>query len=87
MQTLLHRSRVYERRVYLVIITDFQEKNKSLYNSVCKQWNFGTCSFGDRCNRWHVCWTCAEAGKVGEAHRASSHDKSSTGSRQGDQRS
>ena len=65
----------------------FSGKSKSLYNSVCKQWNFGTCSFGDRCNRWHVCWTCAEAGKVGEAHRASSHEKSSTGSRQGDQRS
>ena len=61
-------------------------KSKSLYNSVCRQWNFGTCSFGDRCNRWHVCWTCAEAGKVGEAHRASSHEKYSTGPRQGDQR-
>ena len=51
-------------------------KNKSLYNSVCKQYNFGSCTYGDKCNRWHVCWTCAEAGKLGENHRASSHDNS-----------
>ena len=54
----------------------FTGKNKTLYNSVCKQYNFGSCTYGDKCNRWHVCWTCAEAGKVGEFHRASSHDNS-----------
>ena len=64
----------------------FTGRNRSLYSSVCKQWNFGTCSFGDKCNRWHVCWTCAEAGKVGEGHKASSHDKSSGKPRQGEQR-
>ena len=56
----------------------FSGKGKSLYSSVCKQWNFGSCTYGDRCNRWHVCWSCAKAGKVGENHRASSHDTSGT---------
>ena len=62
-------------------------RNKSLYSSVCKQWNFGSCTYGDKCNRWHVCWSCAEAGNVGEKHRASSHDTSGSKSRQGEQRS
>ena len=29
----------------------FSGKGKSLYSSVCKQWNFGSCSYGDKCNR------------------------------------
>ena len=65
----------------------FRGKSKPVYNSVCKQWNFQTCTYGDRCNRWHVCWTCAEAGKVGQEHKASSHEAASTGTRQPEQRS
>ena len=38
-------------------------RGKSLYASVCKLWNSGSCSFGDSCRYKHVCWTCAEAGK------------------------
>ena len=49
-------------------------KGKSLYSFICKQWNEGTCSYGDRCRLWHVCWSCAEAGKLGELHKASSSD-------------
>ena len=64
--------------------------NKSLYTFVCKQWNGGSCSYGERCRKWHVCWTCAEAGKLGEAHRASSHYSSGARGKQpqgqGDQR-
>ena len=52
---------------------NYSGKSKMLHNSICKQWNSGTCSYGDKCNRWHVCWTCAEAGKVGEMHKSSSH--------------
>ena len=64
----------------------FKGKSKPVYNSVCKQWNFQTCTYGDRCNRWHVCWTCAEAGKVGQEHKASSHEAASTRPRQPEQR-
>ena len=55
----------------------FSNKNKALYSMVCRQWNYGTCGFGDRCRKWHVCWTCAESGKPGEVHKAASHDGSS----------
>ena len=51
----------------------FLGKSKMLHNSICRQWNAGACTYGDKCNRWHVCWTCAEGGKVGELHKASSH--------------
>ena len=54
----------------------FSGKSKTLHNSICKQWNAGTCTYGDKCNRWHICWTCAETGKVGELHKASSHGNS-----------
>ena len=54
-------------------------RNKSLYAVVCRQWNYGTCGFGDKCRKWHVCWSCAEAGKPGELHRATSHDSSAGG--------
>ena len=53
--------------------------NKSLYAMVCSQWNFGTCGYGDKCRKWHVCWSCAEAGKPGEYHRASSHSNAGGG--------
>ena len=52
-------------------------KNKSLYPIICRQWNYGTCSYGEKCKKFHVCWSCAEAGKLGEQHMASSHDTAS----------
>ena len=45
----------------------------STYFNVCKQWNQGTCSFGDRCRRKHVCWKCYEDGKKDEQHKSSTH--------------
>ena len=54
-------------------------RNKGLYTVVCRQWNYGTCGFGDRCRKWHVCWSCAEGGKPGEQHRASSHNHTGGG--------
>ena len=51
-------------------------KSKSSYPGVCWNWNFGTCSFAERCNRLHVCHSCTEAGKPGEQHKASSHESS-----------
>ena len=54
------------------------------HTNICWQWNNGTCSYGERCKRWHCCRTCADSGKLGEPHKASSH---SAGARsQGDQR-
>ena len=52
--------------------------NKSLQNVICWQWNFKSCSYGDKCKRWHACRTCAEAGKLGESHKASSHLRNSS---------
>ena len=49
-------------------------KSNSIYSVVCWQWNFSSCTYGENCKRWHVCRTCADAGKLGEAHKASSHD-------------
>ena len=56
-------------------------RNNALYATVCRQFNFDRCTFGDRCRKWHVCWTCAEAGKLGEQHKASSHNNSTSSSR------
>ena len=53
---------------------NYAGKGKSLYTFICKQWNGGTCTYGDRCKLWHVCWSCAEAGKLGELHKASSNE-------------
>ena len=53
---------------------------------ICRQWNFGTCSFsgnGKECKRWHACWTCAYNGKIGEPHKASSHDNTGDKAKQG----
>ena len=59
-------------------------RSSPTYNSVCKQWNQGTCSYGDDCRRQHVCWTCHEAGKTDQHHKASTHGTSS-GNRQSGQ--
>ena len=47
-------------------------RSKSLYPIICRQWNFSTCSYGDKCKKFHVCWSCAEEGKLGEKHDSSS---------------
>ena len=49
-------------------------KGKPLFGAICWQWNYSTCTYGDECKRWHVCKSCAEAGKLGEHHKASSHE-------------
>ena len=49
-------------------------RGKPLYGAVCWQWNYGTCSYGEDCKRWHTCKKCAEAGKLGEPHKASTHE-------------
>ena len=51
-------------------------RGKALYGVVCWQWNYSNCTYGEDCKRWHVCKSCAEAGKLGEPHKASSHDSS-----------
>ena len=48
----------------------------STYTVVCKNWNQGTCAYGDRCRRRHVCWTCHENGKT-EHHKSTTHGASS----------
>ena len=55
--------------------------NQPLYSFVCKQWNAGKCSYGEKCRRWHTCWICAEVGKLGEPHQAVKHDGSAARSR------
>ena len=61
-------------------------RNKALHYVICNQWNSGECSYGIRCKRWHVCRSCALDGKLGEPHKASSHDSSAARGRQSDQR-
>ena len=51
-------------------------RGKPIYGAICWQWNSGTCSYGANCKRWHCCKACADAGKLGEQHKASSHDSS-----------
>ena len=53
-------------------------KGKPLYGAICWQWNSSTCTYGADCKRWHCCKTCAESGKLGEQHKASSHNSSSS---------
>ena len=53
-------------------------KNNSSLSVICRLWNSGFCSFGASCKRWHVCLSCAEGGKLGEPHQASTHIGSST---------
>ena len=55
--------------------------NRSLHGVICWQWNSSTCTYGDNCKRWHVCRTCADAGKLGEPHKASTHAGSGSRSR------
>ena len=54
----------------------FDNKNNAT-SVICRLWNGGFCSFGANCKRWHVCLSCAESGKLGEPHQASSHFESS----------
>ena len=56
-------------------------RNRSLNGVICWQWNNGTCTYGDNCKRWHACKVCAEAGKLGESHKASTHDSSGSRAR------
>ena len=42
-------------------------------NLICWQWNNGNCTFGEGCKKWHCCRACAENGKWGEPHQASTH--------------
>ena len=50
-------------------------RGRSLHGAVCWQWNYTNCTYGNDCKRWHVCKSCAEDGKLGEKHKASSHDR------------
>lgn len=61
-------------------------KDQSLHSVICWQWNYSFCSYGDNCKRWHACRTCAEAGKLGETHKASSHEDSSLRAKPGEPR-
>ena len=55
-------------------------RNSPGFFQVCYQWNEGTCSYGDKCKRLHVCRTCADSGKPGERHKSSIHkDKGKPG--------
>ena len=68
---------------------NFQDKSgnsKLLQNVICWQWNYSSCSYGDNCKRWHACRTCAEAGKLGEPHKASSHENCSLKAKPGEPR-
>ena len=58
-------------------------KGKALYGSVCKSWNRGVCTYGEKCKFKHVCWTCFEAGKTGEQHKALFHSNSAGSKSQG----
>ena len=60
--------------------------NRSPYSTVCRQWNNGTCSFGIRCRKSHVCWTCAENGRYGD-HKAINHGSDGNRGRPNEQRS
>ena len=53
---------------------------------ICRQWNSGWCSYGQSCRMQHCCLTCANEGKHGEKHRASSHGDSTTKGKPSDQR-
>ena len=49
-------------------------QNRFVFYNLCKQWNEGTCTYGARCKKWHVCRACGEAGKMGEPHKSPSPD-------------
>ena len=59
---------------------------RSQYNSACRQWNNGTCTFGMRCKMSHCCSTCAENGRYGD-HKAVNHGSESGRGRTEGQRS
>ena len=57
-------------------------RSNFIYYAMCYQWNYGECSYGSECKRWHACRFCAAEGKCGESHKASSHDSSSAMNKQ-----
>ena len=61
-------------------------KMKILHTLICHQWNAGSCSYGVNCKRWHCCKACADMGKIGEPHMASTHDRDFSRSKQSEQR-
>ena len=56
-------------------------RGSSLLKAICWQWNSGSCSYGSDCKRWHCCRTCADSGKLGEKHPASSHNSQGSNTR------
>ena len=62
------------------------DKDRSVHKFICWQWNYSSCSFGDNCKRWHACRECAEAGRLGESHKALSHRDASFRARPGERR-
>ena len=59
---------------------------RPLSAGLCYQWNNGNCTYGVDCKRWHTCSYCANGGKLGEKHQASTHFGSAARGRQGEQR-
>ena len=57
-------------------------KSSNLNLTVCKEYNFSSCTWGDKCRFKHICWSCAEEGNAGELHRASSHNNTGSSDRQ-----
>ena len=65
---------------------NFGDKDRSVHKFICWQWNYSSCSFGENCKRWHACRACAEAGRLGESHKASSHENTSFRAKPGEWR-
>ena len=76
----------WERSNFRYNNNSYFNRSNFIYYAICYQWNCGECSYGSECKRWHVCRSCAAEGKLGEQHKASSHDSSATNNGQGNQR-
>lgn len=61
-------------------------RGRTSISDVCRLWNGGVCSFGANCKKWHCCSACFNEGKVGEPHKAITHDSSAPRGRQNDRR-
>ena len=53
-------------------------RGRPMNETICWQWNAGTCSYGNDCRRLHHCKTCSEAGKPREQHKASTCSNASS---------